>query len=90
MGKAIITLKVMPESVDVNLHALKSRLTEVLASHDITVSKIEEEPIAFGLVALHLIFLLDEDKGDTETIETWCKEVEGVMNAEVIDMRRSF
>ena len=90
MGQAIVTLKVMPESVDTNLNELEKEITNTLAQHDIKVSKIEKEPIAFGLLALNVIFLMDENKGDTETLENACKSVKGVMSAEVTDMRRSF
>jgi len=90
MGQAIVTLKVMPESVEINLSDLEKEITHVLAQHDIKVSKIDREPIAFGLLALNVIFLMDENKGDTETLENACKSLKGVMNAEVTDMRRSF
>ncbi len=80
----------MPEGVDVNLTDLEQVITKVLLTYDIKVSKVEKEPIAFGLMALKLIFLMDENKGDTETLENACKAIEGVMNAEVTDMRRSF
>ena len=90
MGQVIVTMKVMPESIETDLTHLDQLLTAALAKHDIKVSKVEREPIAFGLMALKLIFLMDENKGDTETLENACKAVEGVMNAEVTDMRRSF
>lgn len=80
----------MPESIEIDLTALEQTLTTTLGTYDVKVSKIEREPIAFGLMALKLIFLLDENKGDTETLENACKKIEGVMNAEVTDMRRSF
>ena len=90
MGQAIVTLKIMPENVEVDLKQLEEAITTTLAKHEIKVSKIDREPIAFGLLALNVIFLMDENKGDTETLEKACKEIKGVMNAEVTDMRRSF
>ena len=90
MGKAICTLKIMPETVEVDLRGLEKQLKAKLATIQIEVVKVERENIAFGLMALKLIFLIDEDKGDTDKIEALCKEVPGVLNAEIVDMRRSF
>ena len=90
MGKAICTLKIMPETVEVDLRGLEKQLKAKLATIQIEVVKVERENIAFGLMALKLIFLIDEDKGDTDKIESLCKEVPGVLNAEIVDMRRSF
>jgi elongation factor 1-beta len=50
MGNVVLILRVMPESPDVDLEDLKSRLrAEVKGLQD-----IREEPIGFGLKALKI------------------------------------
>ena len=53
------------------------------------VGKVEEEPIAFGLIALKVSFIVDEDKGDTEPLENGLKEIDGVANADVVGVTRT-
>ena len=43
-----------------------------------TETKTEQEPIAFGLKALKIIFVMDEAKGSTDELESKIKEIEGV------------
>ena len=57
MGEVVATLKIMPESPDVDLEALKAAI-QVAMPAEAEFHKIEEEPIAFGLVALNLIFII--------------------------------
>lgn len=54
MGEVVATLKIMPESPDVDLEALKAAIQAAMPA-EAEFHKIEEEPIAFGLVALNLI-----------------------------------
>ena len=51
--------------------------------------KIEEQPIAFGLKALNIIFVMDEAKGSTEPLEDSVSDIEGVQSVEITDVRRA-
>ena len=53
------------------------------------VRKIEEEPVAFGLVALSIIFVMDESKGSPDALEEQLATIEGVQGAKVTDARRA-
>ena len=90
MANVIITLKIMPDSVDVDLHKIeadaKKKIIDFAGPGD---TKIEEVPIAFGLKALQIIFVMDEDKGSTEKLEDDIKEIEGVKSVEVTDVRQA-
>ncbi|MEK6904351.1 MAG: elongation factor 1-beta, partial [Nanoarchaeota archaeon] len=83
MGKAFVTLKIMPEDVEVDLKALENEVTEIIRSCNGSVGKVETEPIAFGLNALKIIFLIDEG-GNTEVIEEKCKKLSKISSAEII------
>ncbi|HLD15516.1 MAG TPA: elongation factor 1-beta [Candidatus Nanoarchaeia archaeon] len=90
MGQVIITLKIMPESPSTDLQKVQEEATKKISSKGGKVGKVEFEPIGFGIKALKLIFLIDEDKGDTEGVALECQKIAGVSSAEIVDMRRSF
>ncbi|HLC58256.1 MAG TPA: elongation factor 1-beta [Candidatus Nanoarchaeia archaeon] len=86
--KMFITIKIMPESPEVDLEHLKNHIKEVADAFEASMNpKTEIEPVAFGLEALKVTLLLDETKGSEELCEEIAK-IHGVSSAEVIDMRR--
>lgn len=90
MAQIIITLKIMPESPAADLNKIeaeaKKKIIDFAGPGDM---KTEQEPIAFGLKALKIIFVMDEAKGSTEELEDNIKEIKGVQNVEVVDVRRA-
>ncbi|MDP3918725.1 MAG: elongation factor 1-beta [Nanoarchaeota archaeon] len=88
---AMMVLKIMPESVEVDLNELKEKVNESIIEiyGDVGEIQTEEEPIAFGLKALKFTFIMDESKGG-DAIETKLADVEGIASANVIDFRRTF
>ena len=80
----------MPESPEVSLSKIeadaKKKIIDFAGEGDM---KIEEEPIAFGLKALKIIFIMDESLGSTEKIEEDVAEIEGVQSVEITDVRRA-
>ena len=89
MASVIITLKIMPESPDTDLSVLEVAATKHISAFGGEVGRVEKEPIAFGLVALKLIFVMDEKKGSTESLENQIAAVGGVNSVEVTDVRRA-
>lgn len=87
MGEVVITIKLMPESPDENLENIKSEVANVLPS-DNELHKIEEEPIAFGLVALNVMIVVDDGEGGSEEAEAAFAKINGVSTVEVTDLRR--
>jgi elongation factor 1-beta len=88
MGVALIKLKIMPESLDIELEELKEKVTAKITEVGGEVTKYEEEPIAFGLKALITFIRLPESK-DTSVVEEAMKNVEGVSSSDIIDYRRA-
>lgn len=80
----------MPESPDVDLNSLeaqaKSKISDFCGE---TETKTEQEPIAFGLKALKITFVMSEEKGSTEDLENDISSIGGVNSVEVIDVRRA-
>lgn len=89
MGTAIITLKIMPESPETDLDKIKEEATQVISEFGGEVGKEEKEPVAFGLVAVKLIYTADEALGGTDEVEEKVAALEGVNSAEVVDVRRA-
>ncbi len=90
MANVILTLKIMPESPDVDLSKLYSKIEPLIKEFTgESEFRKEEEPVAFGLKALKIIFVMDENKGSTEELEKKIAEVDGVNSVDVIDVRRA-
>jgi len=87
MANVIITFKIMPESLEVNLDNLEKDVKSLISRYG-EVGKIEREEVAFGLEALNFIVIYDEAKGSTEFLEDNIRNVDGVMSVEVTDVRR--
>jgi len=90
MAKVILTMKLMPENPDVDLEMVFSQAESMINNYTDTVEiKKEIEPVAFGLKALKVIFVMDEEKGSPDDLEKQLGEIEGVQSVEVIDVRRA-
>ena len=90
MAKVVVTLKIMPENPEVDLAAIeKEAKAKIIDFSRNKEMKIEQEPIAFGLKALKITFVMDESKGSTETLEQDIKTISGVNSVEVVDVRRA-
>ncbi len=89
MGIALIKLKIMPTSPEINLKEIKTKAREIIEKNEGKISEFQEEPIAFGLKAIIVGFELDEKK-ELEPIEENLKKIEEINSVQVIDMRRAF
>lgn len=89
MGTALITIKIMPKSLDTDLEAIQEKTKQIVEEKGGEKPTTKTEPIAFGLNAIILNFALDESNSIDE-IENPLKEIQGVSSTEVIDFRRAF
>jgi len=89
MAKVVVTLKIMPDSPKVNLDVLqKAALKKIKDAIGDTETKVEKEAIGFGLNALKILFVMDEDK-NVDVIESSVKKTKGVQSVDVTDVRRA-
>ena len=88
MGHALVTLKVMPESVDTSLEELTAQVHTAIKDFGGDVLKTEQEPVAFGLIALNIIFAIDE-KTDTEPLQQTVNDFDTTASADITDIRRA-
>lgn len=89
MAQVVITLKIMPDSPDVNLEDIKAEAKELISEFGGEVGREEIEPVAFGLKALKLFFVMNESLGSTESLEETINKIDGVQSVEVTDVRRA-
>lgn len=89
MGTALVTIKIMPKSTEIDLGLVQERAKKITIENSGQKPSTKIEPVAFGLNAILLNFALDESKS-IDNIENPLKEIEGVSSAEVVDFRRAF
>ena len=88
MGIAVVKIKILPTSPDVDLEELKTTIHSMVEEKGGKNCKIEQEPIAFGLEALIAFFAWPEEL-ELETLEQEINALEKVSSVQVIDMRRA-
>jgi elongation factor 1-beta len=90
MADVIITLNIMPDSPDVDLKKVETEsLKKIKEFTGIDNHKVEIVPVAFGLKAVQIMFVMSESKGSTDALEADINKIHGVNSAEVTDVRRA-
>ena len=88
MANAIVTFKIMPESPDVDFEAIKEKAL-VIAKEKGAKGEMQSkiEPLAFGLkqVLVYAMYEMEDGK-DFDEISEEMKKIEGVSEAEIINM----
>lgn len=88
MGKVVAAVKVFPSDPAADLAALKAKIRSCLPA-DVTAERFDEEPIAFGLVALTAYIVMPEDSGGKmEAVEEALKSMEDVSEIQVVRVGR--
>lgn len=76
-------MKIFPKDAGANLDELKGQIKQALPK-DAVAHKFDEEPIAFGLVALVAQIVLPEDKvGLMDNLETAIRNIPAISELEV-------
>jgi len=89
MGKALVKIKIMPESPDTPLGVIEDEAKKIVKEIAGTEAKTEKEPIAFGLNAIILQFMIDESI-PLDGIEERLRVIPAVSSIDIIDFRRAF
>ena len=87
MGEVLTTMKIMPDSPDVDLEAIKSTI-ESSMPEGAKLHEMSEEPIAFGLVAIVLQFITEDGEGGSEPVEEMVQAIDGVASFEITGVGR--
>ncbi len=90
MANVVVTLKIMPESPDTNLELIeKQALIKIKNFAGDKETKTMQEPIAFGLNALKIIFVMNESLGSPDPLVDEINQLEGINSVDVVDVRRA-
>lgn len=84
MGKVAVILKLMPESADVPIEELEKRVKATVSGID----EVRAEPIGFGLSALKVAAVIEDEEGATDALESKLAAVDGIATAEIVDVNR--
>jgi elongation factor 1-beta len=87
MGEVLTTMKIMPDSPEVDLEAIKATIKDSMPE-GAEIHDIAEEPIAFGLVAIILNFITEDGEGGSEAVEEMVQAIEGVASIEITGVGR--
>ena len=82
MARVVMTMKIMPDGVEIDLDDLLVRIKSVIPEGT-DVGAVETQPVAFGLIAIRMNLVRDESLGGTDDIEAAISAVEGVAQVEV-------
>jgi elongation factor 1-beta len=88
LARVLASIKIFPNDANIDLEALKSRIQSSLPAGS-TIQKFEEEPVAFGLVALIAYVIMPEDAaGQMDQVEEAIRSVDQVSEIEVLRVGR--
>lgn len=82
MGQVAVEIKVMPEDMG-KFDQLKKDVSEQLKPY-----KMVEQPVAFGIVALLLTFIVEDGAGGADLLEEKAGKLPNVSGVEVVSMDR--
>ncbi len=84
MAQVLVTFKVFPTEVNINLDKL-----EELIKKEVDSDRIEKEPVAFGLVVLKVSKIIPDKGGLIDSLESKIRSIKGVGEVEVIEVTRT-
>jgi len=88
MGKIVATMKIFPEDIIIGTEELKEAIGKAIPEGS-SLYRVDEEPIAFGLVALIAHIMVPETSGDElDKVEEAIRKVKGVSEVEILLLRR--
>jgi elongation factor 1-beta len=88
MGQVLLKYRVMPEDVSTDMAQLEKAIAAALPKGVAKVSKAEAKPFAFGMKALHVSIIVEDEEGNNDKVEAALSNVPGAQGAELLDMGR--
>jgi elongation factor 1-beta len=88
LAKVVAQIKIFPTETTVDLGELRKKIEKALPP-ETTIARFDEEPIAFGLVALVASVVMPEEEGRMDKVEEALKSVENVGEIQVVNVWRT-
>lgn len=87
MGEVFLKYRIMPDGADVDLDALQASIKAALPAFA-SMQKCEAKPFAFGLKALEVGFIVEDEEGNNDKVEETLAGVSEVQGVELLEMGR--
>ena len=84
MGEVVVIMKIMPESPEVDLEKLQADIRAAVTG----IEDMKVEPIGFGLSAIKIAMITEDDEGAGEKIEALFSQIQGIDRAEIESLNR--
>jgi len=88
LAKVVAQVKIFPTETTVDLTELRKQVEKALPP-ETSIARFDEEPIAFGLVALVARVVMPEEEGRMDKVEEALKSVENVGEIQVVNVWRT-
>jgi elongation factor 1-beta len=85
MGDVMVQLRVLPESVDVDLNKLKESISEKIGKL-CKINEIKQDEIGFGLSALLFSIIIPDEEGKIDSVENAISSVKEVSQVDTRDV----
>lgn len=85
MGDVAIQYRLLPESPDINLDELKTKIESALPA-GVQLHKFETKPFAFGLSAVMVLVVMKDSGGLSDQTEENLQRVVGIQSVEMLEM----
>ena len=87
MGQVLVTFEIMPEGLEVDLGKMRADV-EAKVKGTGKIEQVEIKPIAFGLQALMMNIVVEDEEGMMDKLEGLIGSVPGVQNARVFALNK--
>ncbi len=87
MGQVLLTFEIMPEGLEVDLDTMRKGVESKLKGY-CKIEQVEIKPIAFGLKALMMNIVVEDEEGMMDRVEQDINSVPGVQNGRVFALNK--
>ncbi len=84
MGEVAVILKIMPESPEVDMEKLQADIKAKITG----IQDMRVEPIGFGLSAIKIAMITEDEEGSGDKIESLFAGIAGIDRAEIESLNR--
>jgi elongation factor 1-beta len=87
MGQVLLTFEIMPDGLEVDLGKMRTDVEGKIKGY-CKIEQVEIKPIAFGLQALMMNIVVEDEEGMMDRVEQDIGSVPGVQNARVFALNK--
>lgn len=84
MSEVIVYFRVLPADSESDLSSIETKIRE-----KVRLNAVEKEPLAFGLFALKVTAVVEDEEGGTDRVEEYIRSIEGVGEVEITGISRA-